>query len=164
MLPWNESFVFVRRFIHLKYSHRFTPSSERRRAGPARYGDRRLFAGTGRDLLGSTNNIPGLIDVLNLPEYTYPVLGLAIGKPDQNPTVKPRMPHTMQFFENTYWLTPMAYSTSCPPSTRKFTGTTICAKPTVRWTPSAIRSPTISRQDKKPSGHCSTRPPLRASV
>lgn len=40
--------------------------------------------------------------VLNLPEYTYPVLGLAIGKPDQNPTVKPRMPHTMQFFENTY--------------------------------------------------------------
>ena len=44
----------------------------------------------------------GLIDVLNLPEYTYPVLGLAIGKPDQNPTVKPRMPRTMQFFENTY--------------------------------------------------------------
>lgn len=30
------------------------------------------------------------------------VLGLAIGKPDQNPTVKPRMPRTMQFFENTY--------------------------------------------------------------
>lgn len=27
---------------------------------------------------------------------------LAIGKPDQNPTVKPRMPRTMQFFENTY--------------------------------------------------------------
>ena len=38
----------------------------------------------------------------NLPEYTYPVLRLAIGKPDQNPTVKPRMPRTMQFFENTY--------------------------------------------------------------
>ena len=38
--------------------------------------------------------------MLNLPEYTYPVLGLAIGKPDQNPTVKPRMPRTMQFFEN----------------------------------------------------------------
>ena len=44
-------------------------------------------------ILGSLlNNIPGLIDVL----------GLAIGKPDQNPTVKPRMPRTMQFFENTY--------------------------------------------------------------
>lgn len=43
-----------------------------------------------------------VIDVLNLPEYTNPVLGLAIGKPDQNPTVKPRMPRTMQFFENTY--------------------------------------------------------------
>lgn len=59
--------------------------------------------GLGCVILGSLlNNIPGLIDVLNLPEYTYPVLGLAIGKPDQNPTVKPRMPHTMQFFENTY--------------------------------------------------------------
>ena len=59
--------------------------------------------GLGCVILGSLlNNIPGLIDVLNLPEYTYPVLGLAIGKPDQNPTVKPRMPRTMQFFENTY--------------------------------------------------------------
>ena len=37
--------------------------------------------------------------LLNLPEYTYPVLGLAIGKPDQDPDVKPRMPRTMQFFE-----------------------------------------------------------------
>lgn len=47
--------------------------------------------GLGCVILGSLlNNIPGLIDVLNLPEYTYPVLGLAIGKPDQNPTVKPR--------------------------------------------------------------------------
>ena len=46
--------------------------------------------------------IPGLIDVLSLPGYTYPVLGLAIGEPDQDPAVKPRMPRTMQFFENTY--------------------------------------------------------------
>ena len=60
-------------------------------------------------------------------------------------------------------LTPMAYSTSCPPSTRKFTGTTICAKPTVRWTPSAIRSPR-SASRMSAIRHCSTRPPLRASV
>ena len=43
-----------------------------------------------------------LIDLLNLPEYTYPVLGLAIGKPDQDPALKPRMPRSMQFFENEY--------------------------------------------------------------
>ena len=30
------------------------------------------------------------------------MLGLAIGKPDQDPDVKPRMPRTMQFFENKY--------------------------------------------------------------
>ncbi|NMM99363.1 nitroreductase family protein [Bifidobacterium olomucense] len=59
--------------------------------------------GLGCVILGSIlNDIDGLIDLLNLPEYTYPVLGLAIGKPDQEPTLKPRMPRTMQFFENTY--------------------------------------------------------------
>lgn len=30
------------------------------------------------------------------------VLGLALGKPDQEPTLKPRMPRSMQFFDNTY--------------------------------------------------------------
>ena len=29
-------------------------------------------------------------------------MGLAIGKPDQEPALKPRMPRTMQFFENVY--------------------------------------------------------------
>ena len=30
------------------------------------------------------------------------MLGLAIGKPDQDPALKPRMPRSMQFFENEY--------------------------------------------------------------
>lgn len=128
--------------FHLKYSYRFTQAQNDAVLALHAMETAAYSLGLGCVILGSLlNNIPGLIDVLNLPEYTYPVLGLAIGKPDQNPTVKPRMPRTMQFFENTTRLTPMAYSTSCPPSTRKFTGTTICAKPTVRWTPSAIRSP-----------------------
>ena len=59
--------------------------------------------GLGGVILGSLlNDIPALIDLLNLPEYTYPVLGLALGKPDQEPTLKPRMPRSMQFFDNTY--------------------------------------------------------------
>ncbi|OZG65620.1 NADPH-dependent oxidoreductase [Bifidobacterium eulemuris] len=54
-------------------------------------------------ILGSLlNDVPALIELLELPEHTYPVLGLAIGKPDQEPEVKPRMPRSMQFFENTY--------------------------------------------------------------
>lgn len=112
--------------FHLKYSYRFTQAQNDAVLALHAMETAAYSLGLGCVILGSLlNNIPGLIDVLNLPEYTYPVLGLAIGKPDQNPTVKPRMPRTMQFFERTPTrLTPMAYSTSCPPSTRKFTGTT----------------------------------------
>lgn len=59
--------------------------------------------GLGCVILGSLlSDVDALIDALKLPEYTYPVLGLAIGKPDQEPALKPRMPRSMQFFENSY--------------------------------------------------------------
>lgn len=59
--------------------------------------------GLGCVVLGSIlADTADLIRLLKLPEYTYPVLGLAIGKPDQEPGLKPRMPRTMQFFENEY--------------------------------------------------------------
>lgn len=59
--------------------------------------------GLGCVILGSIlNNIPDLIELLKLPKYTYPVLGLAIGMPDQSPELKPRMDSSMQFFENEY--------------------------------------------------------------
>ena len=59
--------------------------------------------GLGCVILGSIlNSRTQLIDILNLPEYTYPVLGLAIGKPAQNPELKPRMSTNMQIFENRY--------------------------------------------------------------
>ena len=59
--------------------------------------------GLGCVILGSLlNDVPGLIEALHLPEYTYPVLGLAIGKPAQDPAVKPRMPRDLQFFDDTY--------------------------------------------------------------
>lgn len=59
--------------------------------------------GLGCVILGSLlNDVPGLVDALKLPKHTYPVLGLAIGKPAQEPALKPRMPRSMQFFENAY--------------------------------------------------------------
>lgn len=89
--------------FHLKYSYRFTQAQNDAVLALHAMETAAYSLGLGCVILGSLlNNIPGLIDVLNLPEYTYPVLSLAIGKPDQNPTVKPRMPRTMQFFENTY--------------------------------------------------------------
>lgn len=59
--------------------------------------------GLGCVILGSLlNDVNALIDLLHLPEYTYPVLGLGIGKPAQDPALKPRLPKSVQFFTNAY--------------------------------------------------------------
>lgn len=75
--------------FHLKYSYRFTQAQNDAVLALHAMETAAYSLGLGCVILGSLlNNIPGLIDVPNLPEYTYPVLGLAIGKPDQNPTVR----------------------------------------------------------------------------
>ena len=57
----------------------------------------------GAVFLGSVlNDIPKLIDVLELPELTFPVLGVAFGYPDQEPMLKPRMDMRLRFFEDSY--------------------------------------------------------------
>lgn len=59
--------------------------------------------GLGCVILGSLlNDVDALVESLHLPQYTYPVLGLAIGKPAQEPMLKPRMPRSLQFFDNRY--------------------------------------------------------------
>lgn len=59
--------------------------------------------GLGCVILGTVlNDTPGLIELLHLPKYTYPVLGLAIGKPDQEPAIKPRLKRSAQFFDDAY--------------------------------------------------------------
>jgi hypothetical protein len=52
---------------------------------------------------GSILNDPAKIcDILNLPELTFPVVGLGIGYPNQSPQLKPRMSMELRLFENTY--------------------------------------------------------------
>lgn len=59
--------------------------------------------GLGYVLLGSINNdMQAMIDLLELPPYTFPCLGLAVGIPDQSPTLKPRLPKEYIFMENKY--------------------------------------------------------------
>ncbi|MBM6935879.1 NADPH-dependent oxidoreductase [Enterococcus cecorum] len=59
--------------------------------------------GLGAVLLGSINNQPKeLIKVLDLPKMTYPVLGIQVGIPDQDPQLKPRLPLDKIVFENEY--------------------------------------------------------------
>lgn len=59
--------------------------------------------GLGAVILGSINNDPQrMIDILNLPKLTFPVLGVQVGIPDQEPQLKPRLPLSSCFFENNY--------------------------------------------------------------
>ncbi len=57
----------------------------------------------GTVFLGSLlNNAPKLIELFHLPEYTFPVLGIAIGYPNQKPQLKPRLPKKFVYHENEY--------------------------------------------------------------
>ncbi|PSJ32346.1 NADPH nitroreductase [Peptostreptococcus russellii] len=60
-------------------------------------------AGLGGVFFGSILNDPAkMIEILNLPEYTFPVVGLGMGYPDQDPLLKPRMDIELKVFENEY--------------------------------------------------------------
>lgn len=98
--------------------------------------------GLGCVILGSLlNDVPALIDLLNLPEYTYPVLGLAIGKPDQDPALKPRMPRApCSSLRMSIRRTMRRCLPVCRILTRKCIGITICAIPSAQLIRSAIRS------------------------
>ncbi len=57
----------------------------------------------GTNYLGSTLNDPEkLCEILKLPKLTFPVVGLRIGYPNQDPQLKPRLSNRMQVFENAY--------------------------------------------------------------
>lgn len=59
--------------------------------------------GLGTVALGSLlNDAPRLIELLELPQLTFPILGLIVGYPDQEPQFKPRLPQAMWHFENKY--------------------------------------------------------------
>nr|WP_300004702.1 NADPH-dependent oxidoreductase [Tissierella sp.] len=53
--------------------------------------------------LGSILNDPrALIEILDLPELTFPIVGLGFGYPDQEPQLKPRMNIALKVFEDSY--------------------------------------------------------------
>jgi nitroreductase len=59
--------------------------------------------GLGAVFFGSILNDPQeLIDLLALPELTFPVLGVGFGYPAQEPQLKPRMDVSLKVFENKY--------------------------------------------------------------
>lgn len=59
--------------------------------------------GLGTVYLGSILADPRLVvDALELPELTFPILGLLVGHSDQEPGQKPRLPLSILTAENTY--------------------------------------------------------------
>ncbi|QMU08534.1 NADPH-dependent oxidoreductase [Levilactobacillus suantsaii] len=59
--------------------------------------------GLGSTIMGSIlNDVPRLIQLFDLPELTFPILGLAIGHPAEQPEQKPRLPQELIHFENQY--------------------------------------------------------------
>ncbi|WP_251440807.1 NADPH-dependent oxidoreductase [Veillonella intestinalis] len=61
------------------------------------------MAGFGTVYFGSIlNNVPKMIELLKLPELTFPMLGLGIGVPNQKPQLKPRMPREANVFDDSY--------------------------------------------------------------
>ena len=59
--------------------------------------------GMGTVFLGSLHNdAQQIIDLLGLPEYTFPAVGLAVGWPNQEPQLKPRLPKEVIHMENQY--------------------------------------------------------------
>ena len=59
--------------------------------------------GLGTVYLGSIlNDSEKICELLKLPKLTFPVIGLGLGYPNQNPQIKPRMEMKLRVFENTY--------------------------------------------------------------
>ncbi|OPA78670.1 nitroreductase A [Paenibacillus selenitireducens] len=59
--------------------------------------------GLGAVIMGAVNkDIKRLDDMLGLPQYVIPLFGIAVGVPDQQPEVKPRLPLEAVYFENRY--------------------------------------------------------------
>lgn len=48
------------------------------------------------------NDSARIIEILDLPKLTFPIVGLGFGYPDQEPALKPRMNLSLKVFENKY--------------------------------------------------------------
>lgn len=59
--------------------------------------------GLGTCFLGSIGSDPdSLIKALKLPQYTYPLVGMLVGHPAQDPQLKPRLPREVTVSVDTY--------------------------------------------------------------
>lgn len=48
------------------------------------------------------NDVPAMVKLLHLPQYTFPLFGVAFGEPNDKPEQKPRLPHAIHVMTDTY--------------------------------------------------------------
>lgn len=59
--------------------------------------------GLGTNYLGNVLNNPSkMVEILDLPKYTFPILGLSMGIVDDEPELKPRMSNDLRVFKDSY--------------------------------------------------------------
>lgn len=59
--------------------------------------------GLGVVFIGGLRNNPDKVSkLLELPQQVYPVFGMCLGYPEQDPAIKPRLPQAAIYFENAY--------------------------------------------------------------
>lgn len=69
--------------------------------------------GLGGVIIGSLRNYSEAIsELLELPEYTYPLIGISLGVPDEQHEVKPRLPYENVVFDETYQVNPDSFIAS----------------------------------------------------
>ncbi|MAC18514.1 MAG: hypothetical protein CMJ23_02340 [Phycisphaerae bacterium] len=51
---------------------------------------------------GLRNDLAGVFELLKTPEGVWPLFGLCIGRPDQDPEIRPRLDPAAVFFDETY--------------------------------------------------------------
>ncbi len=60
-------------------------------------------AGLGGVFIGGIRNDPDLVcDLLHIPEHAFPVFGMCLGYPDDDPAPKPRLPLNMVFHQDRF--------------------------------------------------------------
>lgn len=51
---------------------------------------------------GILNDIDKICEILKLPKFTFPLIGICLGYSNENPQIKPRMDKKLRIFENEY--------------------------------------------------------------
>ncbi len=60
-------------------------------------------AGLGGVFIGGIRNDPNLVcDLLHIPEHAFPVFGMCLGYPNEDPAPKPRLPLNLMFHQNRF--------------------------------------------------------------